>query len=145
MSAANQLRLAAARLRARAQSATEGPWRVCAEGSEGSRIAPAGEHLTLRERSRFIGILNGRVQPEDGRNAAYIATMHPGVGLALADWLDATACPLGCTVDGRRFPYCSACEDSTFDHECPDPIECEHTPPFRNALALARLINGGAP
>jgi hypothetical protein len=77
-------------------------------------------------------------------NVGYIATMHPGVGLALADWLDATACPLGCTVEGRRFPYCSACEDSTYDHDCPDPVKCDHTPPFRNALALARLINGGA-
>jgi len=58
-----------------AQAATPGPWRVCAEGSEGSRVAPATG--TKREQSRFIGIANGRVQPEDGRNARHIAANDP--------------------------------------------------------------------
>lgn len=58
-----------------ARAATPGPWRVCAEGSEGSRIAPASG--TMREQSRFIGIMNGRVQPEDGRNARHIALNDP--------------------------------------------------------------------
>ena len=30
-------------------------------------------------------------EARDGGTAAYIATMHPGVGLALADWLDNAA------------------------------------------------------
>jgi hypothetical protein len=110
---ANQLRLAAERLRARADKATDGPWRVCAEGSEGSRFAPA--HGTPREQSRFIGIANGRVQPEDGWNADYIATVDPLVGLALADWL------LHAAEDWRLGASCSG-----------------------HALAIARLINGGA-
>ena len=63
-----------------ARAATPGPWRVCAEGSEGSRIAPEGG--TKRERSRFLGIMNGRVQPEDGRNAAHIARHDPARVLA---------------------------------------------------------------
>lgn len=86
MSAA-ELRKAAALMRERAEAATEGPWRVCAEGSEGSRIAPDREDK--RERTRFIGILNGRVQPEDGHNARHIASWHPAVALAVARWLEA--------------------------------------------------------
>jgi len=58
-----------------ARAATPGPWRVCAEGSEGSRIAP--DYRDALGKSRFIGILNGRVQPEDGRNAAHIALHDP--------------------------------------------------------------------
>jgi len=50
------------------------------------------------------------------RDAAYIATMHPGVGLALADWLDYAAATL---------PAC----DCQWPHE-----------PF----AVADLILGGA-
>jgi hypothetical protein len=64
-----------------ARAATPGPWRVCAEGSEGSRIAPEGGG-TIRERSRFLGIMNGRVQPEDGHNATHIARHDPARVLA---------------------------------------------------------------
>jgi hypothetical protein len=83
------LREAAALMRERAEAATEGPWRVGAEGSEGSRVNPrTGDK---REDSRWIASVNGRVQPEDGHNAAHIASWHPAVALAVADWLDATA------------------------------------------------------
>ncbi len=108
---AELLRKAAATLRMRADIATDGPWRVSAEGSEGSRIAPASG--TKREQARFIANINGRIQPQDGSNAAYIAMMHPGVGLALADWLEDAAL--------RR--------------------QYTPTPPDR-ALAIARLIVG---
>lgn len=86
---AELLREAASLMRERAEAASPGPWRVTAEGSEGSRIAPdCGDK---RERSRFLGILNGRVQPEDGYNAAHIASWHPAVALAVAEWLDQCA------------------------------------------------------
>ena len=49
------------------------------------------------------------------RDAAYIATMHPGVGLALADWLDDLA-----------------------DHGASDLMPME-----RGAFAVADLILGG--
>lgn len=58
-----------------ARAATPGPWRVCAEGSEGSRVAP--DYGDVRERSRFIAVIGGRVQPEDGRNARHIAANDP--------------------------------------------------------------------
>jgi hypothetical protein len=118
---ADELHKAAEVLRERATAATEGPWRVCAEGSEGSRIAP--DSGDKRERTRFIGIMNGRVQPEDGRNARYAATMHPGVGLALADWLD--QCAKG------------ACCDGCMADPAADPLR-------EQALRIARLINGSA-
>lgn len=80
--ATDTLRQAAKLLREHAEAATGERWRVAAEGSEGSRIAPDCEDK--RERVRWIAIANGRVQPEDGRNARYMAMMDPTVGLALA-------------------------------------------------------------
>ena len=91
-------------MRERAEAATPGPWRVAAEGSEGSRIAP--DSGDKRERSRFVGIMNGRVQPEDGRNATHAASWHPAVALAVARWLEAESCEVeislgdGITIGG---------------------------------------------
>ncbi len=86
---AARLRQAATVLRERAEAATPGPWRVGAEGSEGSRVTPnTGDKRTDM---RFIANVNGASQPQDGRNATLIATMDPLVGAALADWLDRTA------------------------------------------------------
>ena len=80
------LREAAALMRERAEAATAGPWRVGAEGSEGSRVNPkTGDK---REDSHWIASVNGRVQPEDGYNATHIASWHPAVALAVADWLE---------------------------------------------------------
>jgi hypothetical protein len=63
-----------------ARAATRGPWRVSVEGSEGSYISP--DYGDIRTKSRFIGIANGRVQPEDGRNAVHIARHDPARVLA---------------------------------------------------------------
>ena len=60
-----------------ARAATPGPWRVSVEGSEGSRISP--DYGDLRERSRFIALIGGRVQPEDGYNARHIVANDPDV------------------------------------------------------------------
>jgi hypothetical protein len=110
-----EIRRAAALMRERAQAATPGPWRVGPEGSEGSYLLPSLGGI--RERSRFIGILNGRVQPEDGHNAAHVASWHPVVALAVADWLDGTA-------------------DAT-------ESEPEHYPVDLQALAVARAYLAG--
>ena len=29
-----------------------------------------------------------------------------------------------CGCDGTRTPHCYECSDSTWDHECPDPVPC---------------------
>lgn len=74
------LRRAASVLRERAANATSGPWAPMRSGAvagtmQGSKIMETVAHT-------FPGG-NG---PK--HNAHYIALMHPGVGLALADWLD---------------------------------------------------------
>ena len=116
-------------LRERAEAATLGPWEASGQDIE-RYFSHIGEW--------------GTVATAEDRSAAYIATMHPGVGLALADWLESTTCGFHCGDDGMRFPYCSMCEDSTFDHECPSRRACEHTEPMRHALRLADLILGSA-
>ena len=130
---AELLRKAATILRERAEAATPGPWRVCAEGSEGSRIAP--DCADKRERSRFIGVLNGRVQPEDGRNAAYIATMHPGAGLALADWLEDEVHRAKYREDQQADMNLSRVRD--------EPFPAYYDRSTKLALEVARLIVGG--
>ncbi|MFK5691322.1 hypothetical protein ACI3EY_16815 [Ornithinimicrobium sp. LYQ92] len=68
MSSARRLRDAAKVLRKGAEKATCGPWRVV-----GALVgSPIGDVTYYA----------------DDSDAVYIATMHPGVGLALADWLD---------------------------------------------------------
>ncbi|PSK57038.1 hypothetical protein B0E38_02569 [Streptomyces sp. 111WW2] len=58
---------------------------------------------------------------ETVQHGAYIAVMHPGVGTALADWLDATAAAL--------------------EKHAPAQWHARLEP---QALAVARQINGGA-
>lgn len=70
MSAA-RLREAARVLRERAEAATPGPWEMFRD--------PIGIHVESGGERGLIA------------DAVYIATMHPGVGLALADWLDTAA------------------------------------------------------
>ena len=72
-------------------------------------------------------------QVDDDDRAAYIATMHPGVGLALADWLD--------DVAKSWAPHFEDDEPALdFDGH---PIRFEETCDARS-LALADLILGGA-
>lgn len=70
------LREAATLVRGRAEAATPGPWTIVGGGD---CVAP-------------VGIM---VAPDDGgiadSDAAHIATWHPGVAVAVADWLDRLA------------------------------------------------------
>jgi len=75
---ADRLRAAAKVLRERTMLAALGPW--TAEIHEDGR-AWIGQH-------RNEHMLAAHGHP---RTAEYIVTMHPGVGLALADWLDDAA------------------------------------------------------
>jgi hypothetical protein len=107
---ADVLRQAATILRERAEGATPGPWFLDAAGATGvyteARVSETSQDVALPV------IHPGGLDGTD----RYIATMHPGVGLALADWLDAEA-----TV---------CCDDND--------------KPRVRALAVARLIVGGA-
>lgn len=105
---ADELRQAAALLREVAAAATSGPWHrplntrykstvtgALPEGERGNWID--GIDPTTGEREQCTVALiptwsTGRhSRQRGGRDLEYIATMHPGVGLALADWLDAEA------------------------------------------------------
>ena len=73
---ADKLREAAKVLRERAEAATPGPW--VQNGNNGIH-------------TRVGACVATTAQHNDGRrkaDAVYLHTMHPGVGLALADWLD---------------------------------------------------------
>lgn len=106
---ADRLREAARVLRERAEAATPGPWCDEYSGRTGPVVMDAESRNALDHVAK-CSHFRGRI------DAAYIATMHPGVGLALADWLDYAAATL---------PAC----DCQWPHE-----------PF----AVADLILGGA-
>jgi hypothetical protein len=129
VNAADQLRQAAATLRERAGAATPGPW-----GSWGQHIVKdTGRHTCGTGPDGHFGAHEpgcglddlGQTATED---AAYIATVHPAVGLALADWLDATA-RTGELVDAAL----TDCGDPPLNWEYGD---------MGKALAVARAVNG---
>jgi hypothetical protein len=90
------LRAAAQHLRSLSQAATPGPWR-----QHDTHLGQYGHTATVLSGERNTTELRAWLPTmsqeswDETRNvwadAAYIATMHPGVGKALADWLDAAA------------------------------------------------------
>lgn len=138
MSAVETLREAAKVLRERAEAATPEPWEVVG----------GGEYV------QGPGIL---VAPDDGgvttTDADLIATMHPGVALALADWLDKAADGDG--LMPHRFPEgapsevvswaCGEC--ATVIREAYGPTTTcpvDWRPRDPHALRVAEAILGGA-
>jgi hypothetical protein len=106
---AELLRQAATILRERAEAATP------SERWVRNHFVPDSGSLHI-ERSKYIfSAVGGNAADRD-----YIATMHPGVGLSLADWLDAEA---------------------TYAIECMT-LSCDC--PTTRATAVARLIVGDA-
>lgn len=79
MNAAEELREAARLLRERAEKATPGPWASLDGGDRLVAWKPDGD-------GDFDYVIDEPIGNAD--NADYIALMHPGVGLALADFLD---------------------------------------------------------
>ena len=75
MTADETLRKAANLMRERARAATPGPW--SADGLEGTLSSPTGDVL--------------HVQMWRESDAEHIASWHPVVALAVADWLDDAA------------------------------------------------------
>ncbi len=93
MTALDDLRSAAKVLRERAEAATPGPWEHTEHGPGGS-FAGCGQVITWGEgvEAGDIAGPSGDLFPRGGysprEDMAYIATVHPGVGLALAQLLD---------------------------------------------------------
>ncbi|MBQ1118500.1 hypothetical protein [Streptomyces sp. C3-3] len=79
---ADQLRAAAEKLReeaARAHRAPPGPWAV------------ADEHVVRCADGMIVADRSGTDHPAERADLRYIALMHPGVGLAVARWLESWA------------------------------------------------------
>ena len=77
------LRRAASLMRERAEAATPSPWRVVTDLDSGEQVVtggPRGFYLAdVHEWSTGLG------------NPGHIASWHPAVALAVADWLDMIA------------------------------------------------------
>jgi len=117
MSDADELRSAASILRELAEGATPGPW----------RWKPAIPGKLGPQHDASLTWPSGRLTSGDDiwiRDAVYIATVNPLVGVALADLLDSLA------DDAEQFQ--------------PDDDRAAYGAPPRDELVLARLINGGA-
>ncbi|SFD13583.1 hypothetical protein [Streptomyces aidingensis] len=86
------LRAASARLRQLADAATEGPWSTRWNGQD-YELVGAGEVIVswLYTVSTTEPHASQQRAECDTADADYIAAMHPGVGTALADWLDSVA------------------------------------------------------
>lgn len=76
------LRKAAEKLRTLAGDAQPGPWTQIPE-----RHVFDHYRTIVQEEDRMVPIAGTSLEGD----AEYIATMHPGIGLALADWLDLAA------------------------------------------------------
>ena len=109
---AEELRAAAVKLRELATAATSGPWAADASIPYGHRVGSSDE-------ADWVAWTGEHGEDGSEADAAYIASMHPGVGLMLADWLD--------------------CEARTWDN--PDDGE-PVTERDEHALAVARAIGG---
>jgi hypothetical protein len=80
---AAELRAAAERLRQAATAATPGPWHVtvCGPNDDDAYVVSPSRPVVIAEEPAGAG---------GQRDAAFIAAMHPGVALALAEWLEQT-------------------------------------------------------
>ncbi len=97
MTPAETLREAARLMRERAQAATPGPW--VARHHPGLLVGYA-QGPSPRDENGFSQEHMGRVLPGYGGtvypwDAAHIASWHPAVALAVADWLEVTARDVG--------------------------------------------------
>lgn len=90
LSPAEELREAARLMQERAEAATEGPWDAMVLGSEGYLVLRSNG--TVRDRGRHrVGRFGLKDWDSDKADAEYVASMHPLVALAVADWLDSAA------------------------------------------------------
>ena len=136
MVSADTLRRAAAVLRERAEAATPGPWEGYYDDSSrpfwGVNTYRTGDQVAMHDLDDCYEERHG----VGGSDAYYIATMHPGVGLALADWLSFVEQRHGpAFLDRDEKPSCNyvGCYENAEEYPCEDA---------QAAIAVARLILG---
>ena len=101
MSPAQELRTAAARMRELAEKATPGPWLARVEpGNHDLHVAPRMSVQHQESERSWVNIASGVSDETGGWNAEdwllqgdaeHIASWHPAVVLAVADWLEGQA------------------------------------------------------
>ena len=139
---ADELRAAAEKLRALAAAATPGPWRdhdthLGQYGYAATVLSGEGNDTDLRAWLPSMSQTPWDETRNAWPDAAYIATMHPLVGLALAKLLEDCAELHEAKLPGHRGqvpPGCQWCGDEDFP--CSD---------MRNALAVARALENKEP
>lgn len=92
---AETLRRAASLMRERAEAATPGPWSFT-DSEVVDDVWDAGLVVVDGDRTAIAALHDEWYEPEDGEpacvdDAAHIASWHPAVALAVADWLDMSA------------------------------------------------------
>jgi hypothetical protein len=100
---ADTLRAAAKRLRKLAGQATPAPWETTWRGQEYQLDGNTENDLSpISQWTYAIATWEPQASEQraecDVADADYMAAMHPGVGAALADWLDAEAARLDATA-----------------------------------------------
>lgn len=126
------LREAAALMRGRAEGATSGPW----------EFRPRRGFQTMSDNPATIGFVDTAgyfVMLREGTWATesdmgYLASWHPAVALAVADWLD--------TAGADLWAHGPLCECGSGCLDCDDDLWQPHV---RRALAVARAYLGGDP
>lgn len=142
---AAELRAAAEKLRKLAAQADDGPWETTWREQQyhldGYRD---GELHPIAEWTYAIATWEPKVREEradcDTASADYMAAMHPGVGLALADWLDAEARGI------EAVTHLAELHDGHIEvsvETAPDGRPCYAYSAHQHALAVARALNGG--
>jgi hypothetical protein len=131
MNPADELRAAAARLRACLDDPqlTAGPWLSLDHGDRLLRNQPGDADRAP------VYVVDEPMS--NGANADYIELMHPGVGAALAAWLERVAHGW----DSLSFAATTALDPSNPAHAEPARLLNEGPYDAQEALAVARLIN----
>lgn len=121
--AVDELRAASARLRELAGRTTDAPWSTAWNGQQYELRGPDEAAYPIAEWTYAINTTEPKVSEEraecDTADADWIATLHPGIGLALAELLETAA-----------------------DYVADDSPN--HPTHVVRALAVARLINTGS-
>ena len=135
---ADELRAAAEKLRALATAATPGPWRdhdthLGQYGYAATVLSGEGNDTDLRAWLPSMSQTPWDETRNAWPDAAYIATMHPLVGTAIADLLDHAA------------QYADLFTRVYTADKGRQPTETEHDSLVRHALAVARALETKEP
>lgn len=124
---AAELRQAAQRLRELAAAASSSPWEADHSIPYGHRVGPA-------DGSDWVAWCGEHGEDTAAEHADYIAALHPGVAIALADWLEQAAKAADAAVIAARNVWGSD------EPEARDQWIAEMAD--QHALAVARQILG---